>query len=100
MKLKNLADSKTFTPAQLREMLDLLKDVPKVVVVNSNMPRTWRDPNNEVIDTVLPDYPNAVLADWYSASKGKSDYFVSDGIHLTSSGANAFAELIKKAAGL
>lgn len=83
-----------------REMLDILKDVPKVVVVNSNMPRTWRDPNNSVIDTVLPDYPNAVLADWYSASKGKSDYFVSDGIHLTSSGANAFAELIKKAAGL
>jgi len=83
-----------------REMLQILKDVPRVVVVNSNMPRTWRDPNNAVIDKVLPEFDNAVLADWRTASQGRDEYFVSDGIHLTQAGATAFADLVKQAAGL
>ena len=83
-----------------REMLQILKDVPRVVVVNSNMPRTWRDPNNAVIDKVLPEFDNAVLADWRTASQGRDEYFVSDGIHLTQAGATAFAGLVKQAAGL
>ena len=86
--------------SMMRQMLDILKDTPRVVVVNDNMPRTWRNPNNDVIDTVVPDYPNAVLADWYAASKDHPEYFVSDGIHLTSKGAKAYANLIRKAGGL
>lgn len=84
----------------MRDILDVVKDTPRVVVVNTNMPRSWRAPNNKVIGTVVPDYPNAVLADWYAASKDHPDYFVSDGIHLTGKGARAYAKLIKKAAGL
>jgi peptidoglycan/LPS O-acetylase OafA/YrhL len=83
-----------------REMLTILKDVPRVVVVNSHMPRSWRDANNAVINKVLPEFGNAVLADWEGASDGKDDYFVSDGIHLTQSGAKAFAEIIKRATGI
>jgi peptidoglycan/LPS O-acetylase OafA/YrhL len=86
--------------SMMREMLDILADSPRVVVVNTNMPRKWRAPNNAVIEKVVADYPNAVLADWYSASKGKREYFVSDGIHLSRSGANAYAELIRQATGL
>jgi peptidoglycan/LPS O-acetylase OafA/YrhL len=84
----------------MRQMLDILKDTARVVVVNDNMPRSWRAPNNKVIAEVVPDYPNAVLADWYAASKDHPDYFVSDGIHLTSKGARAYAQLIKRSAGL
>ena len=86
--------------SMMREMLDLLTDTDKVVVVNSQMPRTWRKSNNAVIDTVVPDYPNAVIADWYSASTGHPEFFASDGIHLTPAGAAAFADLIKQTAGL
>ena len=53
-----------------------------------------------VIDKVVPDYPNAVIADWYAASKDHPEYFVSDGIHLTAKGAKAYAQLIKKAGNL
>ncbi len=84
----------------MRDMLDVVKDVPTVVVVNDSMPRSWRAPNNKVIDKVVPDYPNAVLVDWYAASKDNPEYFVSDGIHLTPKGARAYAKLIKSAAGL
>jgi len=64
------------------------------------MPRTWRKPNNEVIASVVPDYPNAVLADWYAASQDHPEYFASDGVHLTTKGARAYSKLIKQAAGL
>jgi lysophospholipase L1-like esterase len=90
----------TLPADMMREMLDILQDTPTVVVVNTNMPRSWRTPNNKVIDAVVPDYPNAVIADWYAASKDHPEYFVSDGIHLTAKGARAYAKLIKTSAGL
>jgi hypothetical protein len=86
--------------SMMREMLDILVDSPRVVVINTNMPRSWRDPNNKVIEDVVPDYSNAVLADWRAASSDHPEYFVSDGIHLTPSGARAYASLIKETAGL
>jgi lysophospholipase L1-like esterase len=90
----------TLPADMMREMLDILKDTPTVVVVNTNMPRSWRTPNNKVIANIVPDYPNAVIADWYAASKDHPEYFVSDGIHLTAKGARAYAKLIKTTAGL
>lgn len=84
----------------LREMLDLLSDYTRVVVVNAAVPRPWEGPNNDVIDTVVKDYPNAMIADWYKASAGHPEYFVSDGVHLTAPGARAYAKLIKRTAGL
>ncbi len=84
----------------LREMLTALEGVPRVVVVNDSMPRSWRKANNRAIANVVPEFPNAVLVDWYEASKDRPEYFVSDGIHLTAEGARAYAELIKAASGL
>ena len=84
----------------LRAMLDQLTDRKKVVVVNTAVPRTWRGPDNAVIDAVTPDYPNVVVVDWNAATKGHPEWFVSDGVHLTGAGAKAYAELIKKATGL
>lgn len=88
------------TENMLRNMLDQLVDYPRVVVVNTDVPRVWRDPNNEVVAQVVPDYPNAVIADWYTVSTGKRDYFASDGVHLTAKGAAAYAKVIKEATGL
>ncbi len=79
----------------LREMLDVLSKTPRVIVLTTNMPRTWRAPNNKVIRTVVPDYPNVVLVDWYAMSKDHPEYFTSDGIHLTPRGARAYAKAIK-----
>ncbi len=84
--------------AMLREILDIVQDVPRVVILNTNMPRSWRAPNNKVIKNVVPDYDNVTLVDWYQASKDHPEYFASDGIHLTTKGAKAYAKLIKKAA--
>ena len=89
------------TEDQLREMLDLLSDRDRVVVVNTNVPRPWRKPNNELIAAVVPDYPNAVIADWYGASVDNPEYFVSDGTHPQwPDGIKAFVREIMRAVGL
>ena len=89
------------TEDQLREMLDLLSDRERVVVVNTNVPRSWMEPNNELIAKVVPDYPNAVIADWYAVSEDNPEYFVSDGTHPQwPSGIKAFVREIMRAVGM
>ena len=88
------------TEDQLREMLDILSDRERVVIVNTNVPRPWMEPNNELIAKVVPDYPNAVIADWYSVSADNPEYFVSDGTHPQwPSGIKAFVREIMRAVG-
>ena len=86
--------------ATLRTILDMLRDRDRVVIVNADVPRVWQDQNNSVIAKIVPEYPNAVVADWYAASRDHPDYFVSDGFHLTVKGARAYAEVIRNATGL
>jgi peptidoglycan/LPS O-acetylase OafA/YrhL len=94
------ATNGVLTEEILRNTLDPLVDYERVVVVNAYVPRSWERPNNRIIRNVVPDYPNVVIADWNARADGQRDYFVSDGIHLTRTGAAAFAELIKDSAGL
>ena len=89
------------TEEELREMLDILSDRYRVVVVNTNVPRPWMEPNNETIATVVADYPNAVVADWYSVSVDNPEYFVSDGTHPQwPDGIKAFVREIMRSVGV
>ena len=85
------------TEDQLRGMLDELSGVPRVVLVNVRVPRPWMDPNNALIASLAPDYPNVVLVDWAKASADHRDYMVKDGVHLTSKGAQVYTRLIARA---
>jgi len=84
----------------LREILTILEDVPRVVLVNTAVQRPWREPNNRAVDKVAPDFDNVVVVDWFAESRDNPDWFVSDGVHLTGRGARAYAKLIKQAADL
>ncbi|MFN2284437.1 MAG: acetyltransferase, partial [Anaerolineae bacterium] len=71
----------------------------RVVVVNIKVPRRWEGPNNAVLAEKIPQYANAVLVDWYSASIDRPELFWYDGIHLRPEGAAVYAALIAAAAG-
>ena len=78
----------------LKPILEELSDRNRVVVVNVRVPRVWMKPTNEMISTLVAQYPNARLADWNSVSKGHKKYFAPDGVHLTRTGAEVFGNLI------
>ena len=94
------ATNGVLTDEILRNTLEPLSDYDRVVLVNASVPRSWEKPNNAIIDDVAPDYPNVVVADWNGLAAGERDFFVSDGVHLTKRGAQAFADLIRQSAGL
>lgn len=78
----------------LKLILEILSDRNRVVVVNDRVPRAWMKPNNDLIAKMVAQYPNARLADWNAASNGHRGYFAPDGVHLTKTGGQAFANLI------
>ena len=80
--------------ADLRPILEELSDRDRVVVVNVRVPRVWMKPTNEMISSLVTQFPNVRLADWNEVSKGHKGYFAPDGVHLTKTGAEVFANLI------
>jgi hypothetical protein len=90
----HIGSNGVYTAEQFDETMRALEGVRRVVFVNVNVPRAWEQPNNEVISEGVRRYPNAVLADWYSASVDHPEYFVEDGVHLQIEGQRAYAHLI------
>lgn len=83
-----------FSEKQMKELMELLQDTEKVVLVNTRVPRKWQDTVNEALTQTAQDYPNVVLADWYARSEGKEDFFEKDGVHLKPKGAEDYANML------
>jgi peptidoglycan/LPS O-acetylase OafA/YrhL len=81
---------------QFDALMQRLAAVPRVLVLNANVPRPWEGPVNELLATAVPTYPNAVLVDWKGVSGAHPEWFVGDGVHLTGDGSLAYADLINR----
>ncbi len=81
-------------PSQFDELMQLLTEVPCVVVFNLKEPRRWEEANNLIIADTVRRYPNAVLVDWRSVGLDHPEYFARDGIHIGAAGARAYTLLI------
>ncbi len=93
----HVGDNGLFLRSTLETALTGLSDRTRVVLVTVRVPRRWQDPVNGLLRSVARGHRNVVVADWYQASAGHPEYFVSDGVHLTSAGIAAFAGLIAHA---
>lgn len=89
-----LGTNGAFTEKQLVKVLDSLSDAEEIILVNIRVPRPWEAVVNETLAKTLEAYPDIRLVDWYTVSKGRDDYFKSDGVHLNESGVKAYAEMI------
>ncbi|HZY41601.1 MAG TPA: hypothetical protein VFF59_06340, partial [Anaerolineae bacterium] len=79
---------------QFDELMQLLVDIPRVIVFNLKVPRKWETPNNQVIAEGVPRYPNAVLVDWHAFGVAHPELFAKDGIHIGAAGAKAYTALV------
>jgi len=89
----HIGNNSPFSPSQFDEMMELMTGVSRVVFVNLKVPKGWEAPNNAVLAEGVTRYPNAVLADWYSASVDHPEFFL-DGVHLRPEGVQAYAQLM------
>ena len=79
----------------LEPILQELSDRHRVVLINVKVPRNWMAASNAMINELIPLYPNVRLADWAATADGQRSFFGPDGVHLTKTGGEAFAALIK-----
>jgi len=89
----NLGNNNKLTEAQVAEIFEEVKDQPKIIVVNTAVPRSWRDENNLLIAQYAEKY-GAILIDWNAISQGHPEYFAPDGVHLVPSGVRAYVDAI------
>lgn len=80
--------------ARLRAVLDEVVGADRIVVVNMAEVQPYYVTGNQIIREEVARTPNAVIADWARVAAANPHYTHSDGIHLTSAGNTALAELI------
>jgi len=95
-----------------REVLDLLADVPRVLLVHNYVSRSWAASNNALMDRLAGEYPNVgpsplywdVLAKdcqtWATNNGLSGNCFYSDNIHLDTAGQRYYVQLIADTLGI
>ena len=84
----------TFTDGDLDRLMELAGD-RRVLLVNARVARPWQDLVNQRLAAAAERHPNAVLVDWHALASNHPEWFANDGAHLKTSGAAAYAELIR-----
>ena len=93
----DLGNNDLLTEDTVRAIFELVKESSKVVVVNTAVPRPYRDANNELVTQLAAQYSNVRVVDWNLISDGHPEYFAPDGVHLVSTGVSAYVIAIDEA---
>ena len=93
----DLGNNDLLTEETVRAIFELVKESPKVVVVNTAVPRPYRDANNTLVAELATQYSNVRVVDWNAISDGHPEYFAPDGVHLVPTGVSAYVIAIDEA---
>jgi peptidoglycan/LPS O-acetylase OafA/YrhL len=89
----NLGNNNKLTEEQVTAIFEEIKDQPRIVVVNTAVPRAWQADNNALIARYAAIF-GAYLVDWAAISDGHPEYFAPDGVHLVPAGVRAYVDAI------
>ena len=93
----DLGNNDLLQPETVRAIFTLAKASPRIVVVNTAVPRPYKDPNNQIIEEVAREFSNVRVVDWNEISKDHPEYFAPDGVHLVPTGVTAYVMAIDEA---
>ena len=90
----NLGNNNALSEATVVEIFEIVKNQPQVIVVNTAVPRSWKDSNNAIISRVAARYVNVKVVDWGRISNGRPELFAPDGVHLSPAGSDVYVDLV------
>jgi peptidoglycan/LPS O-acetylase OafA/YrhL len=90
----NLGNNNALSEQTVVEIFEVIKNQPQIIVVNTAVPRPWRDSNNAIISKVASNYANVKLVDWDRISKDRPELFAPDGVHLSPAGSDVYVDLV------
>lgn len=89
-----LGTNGTFSDAVGKELIRAIGKDRKIYWVTAfGEHLQWQEEANHQIRSMAEQYKNVQIIDWASLAEGHPEWFVSDGVHLTSSGCKAYAKL-------
>jgi peptidoglycan/LPS O-acetylase OafA/YrhL len=92
----NMGNNNALTEKQVTDILEALKSEKKVILVNTAVPRPWKEGNNRLIAEIASRYSNVRVINWAAISEGHPEYFAPDGVHLVPTGVAIYVEEISK----
>jgi peptidoglycan/LPS O-acetylase OafA/YrhL len=92
----DLGNNNALTTDEVKLIFEVVKNQPKIIVVNTAVPRAYRDANNALIAEVARQYSRVSLVDWNAISNGHPEYFAPDGVHLVPTGVAAYVAAISQ----
>jgi peptidoglycan/LPS O-acetylase OafA/YrhL len=90
----NLGNNNALSEQTVVDIFEVIKNQPQIIVVNTAVPRPWRDANNAIISKVAARYANVKLVDWDRISKDRPELFAPDGVHLSPMGSDVYVDLV------
>lgn len=86
------------TAEQLRGFLANAGELERIVLVTLHRYDWDRlKENNDVIRSMVTEFPNVVIADWYTVAAANTDLLLGDGIHTAPAGSKIYSDLILSA---
>lgn len=90
----NLGNNNALLEQTVIDIFEVVKNQPQIIVVNTAVPRAWREKNNLIISKIAALYPNVKLIDWDRISTDRPELFAPDGIHLSPLGSDVYVDLV------
>ena len=82
-------------PSDLKRLISILHG-KKIYFCTIELPDkyVWKHEVNNLYFKTSKEYPNVKIIDWYDFSKNHPSFFIRDGVHLTTLGAEEYTKLI------
>lgn len=93
----NLGNNNALTRTQVSEVFAEVANQSQIIVINTAVPRSWRDANNALIAEFAAQNPLAQVVDWAAISANHPEYFAPDGVHLRLAGIKVYVAAIMEA---
>jgi len=90
----NMGNNNRLAESEVVSIFEAVKDQPQIIVINTAVPRSWKDENNSLIAQVAANYQNVKIVDWNQISEGHPEYFAPDGVHLVPTVINVFVDAV------
>jgi peptidoglycan/LPS O-acetylase OafA/YrhL len=90
----NMGNNNRLAEREVVSIFEAVKDQPQIIVINTAVPRSWKDENNSLIAQVAANYQNVKIVDWNQISEGHPEYFAPDGVHLVPTGISVFVDAV------
>ena len=90
----DIGNNNVLTRDQVTSIFEAVKDQPKIIVVNTAVPRPWREGNNALVAEIAQKYSRITVIDWNAISEGHPEYFAPDGVHLVPAGVQVYVSAI------